>query len=379
MAALVYGICAANAAPAHATDDIFGSTGLDPSFCKQANIRQTVAYIDDMMMIDGKQDWATKLAGKLRATLAPGERVSVVRLSPATGQSDELWSGCWPELSAAQRAHIANESYLFSRSPLDSLPEQKKYFMRDLDRALSAIFSASKRPAGAARIDPQHPPTKNIIRALAFDEGRFSQSRITIRAIVYSDLAENSDLGSVFTQAGSDQNFGKKLGTYLRRSVFYAYGMAEDVSNSASVLELTRKFWTNALQSMNGSIGGLGTDLNVQNAVPLSEHAYMVDLKRDGQDLDGRMSLLVDADGNLVDSWLQITRLSIAGLTGILRCEGATESQTCHLTAKTTAGLVTQSAEEDLSLSGSEASGMSGQIGVKGALMYSLTAIRSEN
>src|SRR6185437_7162931 len=123
-----------------------------------------------------------------------------------------------------ERKRIKTQTYLFSRSPLASLPEQKKFFLRDLDRALSTIYMASKRPSTAAQIDPQHPPTKNIIRALAFDEGRFSQSRVTIRAIIYSDLAENSDLGSVFAQNGNDQSFGKRLGTYLRRSVFYGYG-----------------------------------------------------------------------------------------------------------------------------------------------------------
>jgi hypothetical protein len=183
----------------------------------------------------------------------------------------------------------------------------------------------------------------------------------------------------VFVQAASEQNFGKKLGTYLRRSVFYVYGMGEDVANSVGMLEQTKKFWTNALQSMNGSIGGLGTDLNVQNAVPVIEHAYAINLRRDGQDLDGRMSLLVDADGNLVDSWLQVTRLSIVGLTGTLRCEGGMESPNCRLTAKTTAGLVTQSAEEDVGLSASEGGGMNGQIGVKSALMYPITATRAEN
>jgi hypothetical protein len=364
---------------ARADGDLFGSSGLDPSFCKQPNNRQTVVYIDDMMMMDGKQDWATKLAGKLRATLAPGERLIVVRLSPGSGQSSEIWNGCWPEFSTSERERIEKERYLFSKSPLESLSEQKKFFMRDLDRALAAIYVASKRVPANVRVDPQHPPQKNIIRALAFDEGRFAQSQITIRAIVYSDLAESSDLGSVFKQGDIDENYGKKLGTYLRRSVFYAYGMAEDVTNSASVLEQTKKFWNNALRSMNASVGGLGTDLNMPNAVPVFARSFVLDLKRDTQDLDGRLSVLTDADGNLVDSWLQIIRLSISGLSGTFKCQGTTEDQTCRLSAKTTSGIVTQSAEEDVLLSGSERSGLTGQIGVKGALMYALQANKAEN
>ncbi len=364
---------------ARADTDLFGSAGLDPGFCKQPNDRQTVVYIDDLMMVDGKPDWATKLASKLRATLAPGERVTVVRLSPASGKSDEIWSGCWPELSAGERQKIEKQTYLFSRSPLDGLADQKKFFMRDLDRALSVIYGATKRPASVAMIDPQQPPDKNIIRALAFDEGRFAQSQITIRAIVYSDLAENSDLGSVFKQSGVLDNYGKKLGTYLRRSVFYSYGMGEDVSNAASVLEQTRKFWSNAFRSMNASVGGLGTDLNMPNAVPVLGRSFVVVLKRDGQDLDGRLSILADADGNLVDSWLQISRLTIAGLAGTFKCQGTVDDQSCRLVAKTTSGIVTQTAEEDMSLAGSERAGFAGQIGVKGALTYPIQASKAEN
>jgi hypothetical protein len=302
-----------------------------------------------------------------------------VRLSPATGQSSEIWSGCWPEIPARERERIEKERYLFSRSPLASLPEQKKFFMRDLDRALSAVYAASKRPPSAARIDPQQPPQKNVIRALAYDEGRFAQSRVTIRAIVYSDLAENSDLGSVFKPGNADENYGKKLGTYLRRSVFYAYGMAEDVSGGATILEPTRRFWSNALRSMNAGVGGLASDLNMPNSVPIGARSYVVALKRDGQELDGRLSLLVDADGNLVDSWLQIVRLSIAGLSGTFRCQGPAEDQTCRVSATTTSGIVTQSSEEEISLAGSEKAGLSGEIGVKGALTYTIKADKVEN
>ena len=69
---------------------LFGAEGLDPSFCQRPSLRQTVVYVDDMMMAEGKTDWAMKLATKLKATLAPGERVTVVRLSPGNGRSSEV-------------------------------------------------------------------------------------------------------------------------------------------------------------------------------------------------------------------------------------------------------------------------------------------------
>ena len=283
------------ALPAHAA--LFGAEGLDPAFCKTAAARQTVLYVDDMMMTEGKTDWATKLSTKLRATLAPGERVTVVRLSPAAGRSAEIWSGCWPAYTAAERARIAGQSYLFSRSPLDALEDQQNFFLRDLSGALGAIYTEAKRPADAVWIDAANPPGKEIIRALASDEGRFAHSQITIRAILYSDMAENSDLGSVFRPLTSPpENYGRKLGTYLRRSVFYAYGLGEDVRDDPGELGDARAFWTQALRSMNASVGGLGADLNMANAVPVTASAYNVILSHDGQELDGRLALMADAD-----------------------------------------------------------------------------------
>jgi hypothetical protein len=364
-------ICPASAA-------LFGAEGLDPAFCKKLNFRQTVVYVDDMMMTEGKTDWAMKLATKLKATLAPGERVTVVRLSPANGRSSEVWSGCWPAYSGAERQKIAGETYLLSRSPLAALEDQQKFFARDLSGALGSIYAEAKRPASLVRIDGAKPPEKDIIRALASDEGRFAQSQITIRAVLYSDMAENSDLGSVFKPLPAmPENYGKKLGTYLRRSVFYAYGLGEDVTNAPGVLEDTRRFWSAALHSMNASVGGMGADLNMANAVPVAGYSYNLIMTRDGQELEGRLSLLVDADGALVDSWIGISRLSIAGLSGTYRC--AAEDGACRLNATTNNGIATNSPAEVLTLAGNERSGLSGQLGVKGAIVFPLKAAKAEN
>jgi hypothetical protein len=356
---------------------LFGSEGLDPSFCNKPALRQTVVYVDDQMMTDGRTEWATKLSTKLRATLSPGERVTVVRLSPATGQSDEVWNGCWPAYGAAERQRLASNTYVFSQSPLSALEDQQKYFMRDLSGALGAVYLRGKRPASDVVVDGAHPPAKDLLRALASDEGRFSQSQITIRAIVYSDMAENSDLGSVFKPlAAPPENFGKRLGTYLRRSVFYLYGLGEDVTNAPGAVEATRRFWAAALHSMNANVAGMGADLNMPNVIPVSTTAYALTLRRDGEELDGRLSMMVDADGTLVDSWIGVSRLSISGLAGTYRC--APEDGACRLDATTNTGLATSSTSETLAMTGTERTGLTGQLGVKGALVYPIKATRIE-
>jgi hypothetical protein len=368
-----------SAAPTRAAS-IFGSDGLDPQWCQKPNPRQTVVYIDDMMMADGRTDWASKLSTKLRATLAPGEHVTVVRLSPASGQSKEIWAGCWPGLTEADRAASRSGSItdFFTRDAAARLEEQQKYFVRDFGSGLTQIYMDAKRSVDAMQINPASPPEKEIIRALASDEARFSQSKVTIRAVIYSDMAENSDLGSVFKPLPSQpENYGKKLGSYLRRSVFYAFGVGETVK-AATIAEDTRQFWSSAFASMNASVAGLGADLNVPNVVPVRAYAFAVNLVRDGQEFDGRLAMLVDAEGTLTDSWLGISRLSIAQVSGTFRCQGDPKDGACRLEGTTNSGIATLTASEAITLAGNQRSGLSGQLGVKGA-MFPLSAKTAQN
>ncbi len=353
------------AAPVQART-IFGNYGLDPAYCHQPVVRQTVVYIDDTMMVEGRTEWATKLDTKLRGTLAPGERVSVVRLSPGSGQSREYWSGCWPGLSDAARAAVKPAGMmeavegLFSRSPESELADQRKYFLRDFGAALTRLYTEAKRPARP--IDAGSPPTKQILRALASDYGRFLHSRETVRAIVYSDFAENSDLGSAFKPvAPQEVSYGQKLGTYLHGGVFYGFGEGEDITGDPSFGETARAFWIAALRSLQGTVGGIGPDLNLGDALPVRAYDYTVSVDFDGQNLDGRLSLLTGRDGTLVDSWIGIARLGSAALTGQFRC-----TVQCRLDAATLGHLVTSDApSESLVLTGAPGA-LAGMVGVAG-------------
>ncbi len=344
---------------------LFNDYGLDAKFCDQPTIRTTVIYIDDMLMVDGQSEWAVKLSTKLRATVTPGERVTVVRLSPASGQSKEYWSGCWPDLPAGKKADLSKGVYIFQENPANRIADQQKYFTRDFGAALTRIYLDAKRPPGELRVSGDTPPPKQLLRALASDEGRFSNSAVTIRAIIYSDMAENSDLGSAFKPLSKDPlMLGQKLGSYLRRGVFYSFGMGEGVRGDPSFLENARAFWGSALRSMAAVVIGIGTDLNVPNTLPLRSVVWPVIMDFSGTPLDGRLSLLVGEDGFLVDSWLGVSRLGSAAITGTFRCTGQ-DDRNCHLDAETTSGIATNAPTETLTLSGS-LKALTGTLGVKG-------------
>ena len=356
---------------AAAEEKLFGGGGLDPSFCDTKTVRQTVIYIDDMMMTIDQIAWATKIAGKMKATLTPGERLTVVRLSPETGLSAEMWAGCWPDFTAAQRQEIAKKDYIFSKSPLKGLDEQQNYFMAYFGTALTKIYDAAKRPADSVHFTAAKPPSKQILRALASDEGRFSTSHMTIRAVIYSDMLENSDLGSVYKDLPSPQvNYAKKLGSRFRQGVFYAFGVAEDMTGNEAARDRAKMFWESAIKTMDGTVAGFGSDLNLLNNLPVADYTFATSLNFDGQELDGKISALVDLDGNLVDSWIGFSRMSIAGLTGTLLCQ----TERCKLDGATSSGLLTDTPSERVTLKGTSAE-LSGQMGVVGTrYMYDLKA-----
>lgn len=367
-------------APPVARAQLFGSEGLDPSYCKLPTVRQTVVYIDDMMMVDGDTAWASRLMDKLRATLTPGENVTVVRLSPAKGVSEEMWHGCWPSLSDAERARAQAALYLFQANPASRTDTQQRFFARDFGASLTRIYLGSKRPAAAARIDAANPPHKDVLRALASDGGRFADARLTIRAIVYSDLAENSDLGSVFVPTPNPfPDIGKRLGTYLRQGVFYDFGLATDVTGGTDIQERTRAFWNDALRSMAAIPAGAGSDLNVPNVLPVRAATYSVSLAFDNDTLDGKMVLLAGTDGSLVDSWIGVTRLPDAGVSGTFRCADRGDADLCRLDGTTSAGVVTSSPNETVRLTGPLGGKLTGQLGVPGTTyLYKLSATPSD-
>ena len=105
---------------------LFDNYGLDSKFCDQPTIRTTVIYVDDMMMVDGQSEWAVKLSTKLRATVTPGERVAVVRLSPSAGQSKEYWAGCWPDVPVDKKNEMSKGIYIFRENPASRIADQQK-------------------------------------------------------------------------------------------------------------------------------------------------------------------------------------------------------------------------------------------------------------
>ena len=371
--AAVFFLCSTDVARAQ-TPQLFGSTGLDPSFCQQKTFRQTVVYVDSGTIQQGHTAWAVDLENKLKATLTPGERVTVVELSPSEGASQEVWTGCYPDYTSEMKSQLAQKTYFFTSNPLNGLKTQQGFFLNAFGSAITSIFQDSAKKNNPQSVDATQAPKDEILEALASDGARFSQSPETIRAIVFSNLAENSSLGNVFAGANAaPTDTGQKLGTYFRHSVFYFFGVGGGVVNDETYLADARNFWGVVMSSMDAPVEGFGSDLNVPNEIPTQSLQYALSLTLNGQQLFGKGSFLTDADGNLIDSWVGISRLTFVGVAGTFICS-STSSPACTLSATTNGGLTTKSASEDLALTGSDNTNLKGTEGVQGSLEFPVTA-----
>ena len=116
-----------------------------------------MVYVDDTSIAAGDVAWAKDLANKLKATLTPGERVTVVELSPSQGTSNELWSACWPDYTAAMKAKLAKGSYFFTSNPLNGLNRQQGFFLNGFGQALTKIYmTATRKERTAPRAPTPH-------------------------------------------------------------------------------------------------------------------------------------------------------------------------------------------------------------------------------
>jgi hypothetical protein len=288
------------------------------SDCKAYLPRQTVVYIDDQDMVQNDTILPLTLAFKLTASLMPGERVSIVQLQTKSGTSNQVWTGCWP---------MSNKG-----TPIEVLQQQI-----DLSKAINdaavAIYNKNTRTLKDAMVDGKNPPKRQIVRALLSDAKRGREAtEPTIRGVIYSDMAENSDFGSVFTDAS---RFTNKDSVYLPHFVFHSFTVGKNVVNVDNFEGRAKSFWTNAFKGLGAVSTTFTSEFAVPLTVPQQSFYYSVTLTVNGTKLPGKIAIMADKDKHLVDSWIGISRLGAAGLVGKLTCDSD-----CSLNSQTDSGII---------------------------------------
>lgn len=348
---------------------MFGAGDQDYSkFCKAGSPRQTIILVDDRLMIEGQTRWAESMMNILFGSLMPSEPITVVRMKTDIGSSERVWAGCYPDFSADEKVKLERNSSIFEKSWKKVLETQQAAFRRDLGAALGAIYSDGKRSAAGVSVDTISPPGKQLVRALKDAAAKFDRNHGYIRAIIYSDMLENSDLGnSLKFNAQAGAKMVSDVGLNFQQAVVYVYGAGSTFTGSAKNPEKLHAFWDSALDASVSHVAGFGTDLTISAGVPIGavKYEFVVKIKEEAR--HGTMLIFYDNDGRMIDS------VAVAGATlRSLMTEGSytcSSIDKCRIEAKLPRGLVTINDKNDpaliesISLSGSRER-LIGKIGV---------------
>jgi hypothetical protein len=309
--------------------------------CQEGSPRQTVVYLDELDMVQTDTVLPLTLAFRLTASLMPGERLTIVKLGTTDGTSKQTWSGCWPN---------------GNKDAVETLKAQVET-SQHINNAVQDVFNSAQRSLKDAMVDAQHPPKKQIIKALTSDIARFKSSvEPTIRAIVYSDLGENSNLGSAYNPG---EMYDNKQNTYFTRGVFYFFGIGKYMVNAGNYNSNAIKFWNNVMAAMSAVVESITPDFDVPTVVPKSGRYYDVTLHyNNGDDLPGKMAILAEDSGKLIDSWIGISHLTGTGVQGTISCD----NDTCIISAITQGGLIGYNSREQLDVRVSPNGQLSGTI-----------------
>ncbi|WP_298326777.1 hypothetical protein [Asticcacaulis sp.] len=350
---------------------IFGGGDGDYSkFCETKTARQTVVMVDDRILVDGNIRWADNMIKLVTASLMPSEPVTVIHLKAEGGASERLWSGCFPNYPDQQLASMTGS--LISKDPKKVLEAQQSAFKRDMQNAIGAIILKGQRSQPSVNVDVTALPQKQLVRSIRDAANYFDRSRGHVRAILYSDMLENSDLGnSLKSDAQVAAAAARAIALNLQHAVFYVYGVASTIQGTPT--EVLKNFWQPLFTAAVGHMAGFGSDLTLQNSPPVTVARYDTAITVGKEVRNGGLLVLADRDGKMVDT-IAVSGAAQRALVkdGTIQCSS---DGTCKLEAQFPTSLVTRmtgggdlGVVEVLKLSGPRER-LTGKIGIPDALL----------
>jgi len=331
-------------------------------FCERPSIRQTLVYIDSQVIVRDETDWALQLRDRM-TDLAPRERVEIISLSSATGEAERRWRGCWPDYDPAETERIKEEECGLFGCPLDDLEDQQALFRRQMVQALNGIL-ADGRSRSRVQVELEDLPRRSIAEGVALDRSRFDISEGPIRVILYSDMienGENSDVANAEDVAALAIDMAERYDLELSRANFYVYGVNSTFAQQDGRMALARRleeFWRVFLRRSGGYLTNYGSDLQLSGKPPRRLAVYRVSLEHPiAGRLLGRMRVLTDADGRLLQSWFGLDNYGAVPISGVATC-----ADSCSVQAKLLTDYYAFQEDDRIDLQG-EADRMSGTIG----------------
>lgn len=313
--------------------------------------RQTLVYIDDQILVKDETQWAKDLLVKLTANLMPSESVTLIKLSTGTGETHELWKGCYPNYTELEFEKIKkNNNSFFGGDPVKQLKYQQAIFRKQLGDSLGKLLNENGRLRENVQFNFLSPPKKQIIRALSNDGARFDTNQGAIRIIIYSDMIENSDLGSSLKSIMPEKTDNFVLN--FKDSLFYIYGIGSTILDKGVETDNIKSYWKKFLNSSEGHLMGFSSNLIIPNTTPVNKKTYDIEIAIDKENdvRLGKLQFFVDRENHIQDGYISIAHKNLSILQdGIFQCN----ETKCTLSAKVQTSVITKQGENELKLIGS--------------------------
>jgi hypothetical protein len=183
---------------------------------------------------------------------------------------------------------------------------------------------------------------------LSNDGARFDSAHGAIRVLIYSDMVENSDLGSSLKPKA--ESAAANLALDFKNAVFYVYGAGSTLSGQGAITDGIKSYWETLFNSAEGHLLGFGPNLIVASNVPLTLQTYTVEISINDKDVRrGKMQLFIDREGHLQDGFITVAikRQSVLQ-EGSFTCQDAS----CTLSARAPTSVITAQGSAELKLTG---------------------------
>ena len=289
------------------------------SICEQANsagidpIRKTVVYVDKgMLSLDqNEQGWLSTLYQVLQQTMSSAEPLDIVIIDGSDGSAKMHGQTlCYPFID--EKYNDRFRSSILRNNLLDEIPSFQRDIIRDIQDNLRDAYNGV--PNNFSIRSATNYPQKHFLRALQSDSARLIED-LPVRVIIFSDFVENSDLISlekiISSENASDTvNQASSVLSSLPRLDFqsamvYGFGVGSSLDNP-SISDQISQFGRQLIYLANGHPVDINRELGTRPVRPSNLYIYDSVISVNDRDIRGRMTLLTDNTGRVVDSFMDL-------------------------------------------------------------------------
>ena len=292
-------------------------------YCKNPAPRQTIVYVDQASVTPGDKKWAEQIVNKVK--LIPHERLTLLRLNARNGTVEQLFSACYPQLTAQETSVLKKKEGVIEAllgSALDDVKKDRQLFQKGMNLALSQIIIASTEKQYQKNNDGKM-AKKSIAEALFYDEKRFDLANGIPRIIIYSDMLQNSGDIHPANAAMSRVDIRKKardFRTGFNLAEIHVFGIGGTGGNGNPNQKLFAEFWQNYFLFSGAYLEQYSNNLTIPD-----QQVSLVDRWRgaiviDKLQVEVNARFMSDERGKLFNSWLDIPQLGAIPVKGKRKC-----------------------------------------------------------